>query len=74
MTPPHPIARDGDDWIDWPGGERPVHGETRVICRLRDGRVLRAARSRNRAWDHEGDGTDTVAYRVVSTPPSSCVR
>ena len=53
------------EWIEWHGGDRPVDGETRVICRLRDGRVLRAARSRNRAWDHINDGTDTIAYHVV---------
>lgn len=53
------------NWVDWPGGERPVHGDTRVVCRMRDGRMMRAARARARAWDHINDGTDTVAYYVV---------
>lgn len=62
-------APDADGWIEWSGGKMPVHGAARVICQLKDGRTMRAARARSREWEHINDGTDISRYRIVEPRP-----
>lgn len=53
-------------WIEWIGGERPVHSNELVRWKLRDGTVPDAtAEARSIFWHHSGDSSDIVAYRVV---------
>lgn len=54
------------DWIEWSGGKCPVEGGSKVEVELGDGRKYKR-RADHFEWHHEGDGTDIIAYRVVSS-------
>ena len=60
-----------DDWIDWEGGLCPVPADTLVQVVFRreaDGKSVwndGCGSAENWRWDHDGDGYDTVAYRIV---------
>ncbi|UKL14866.1 hypothetical protein [Erwinia phage Gungnir39] len=61
-------------WIEWKGGEMPVHADCVVDVKLRDGMttefftmdVLSTAGSCASSWDwkHSGLDCDIVAYRL----------
>lgn len=59
---PHTAA----DWIDHDGGPRPVHPNTLVLVRHRDGKepLSPIEFARNVQWDHKLLPWDVVAYRV----------
>ncbi|MDR7257757.1 hypothetical protein J2X47_001937 [Sphingomonas sp. BE270] len=56
-------------WIEWAGGECPVEARTSVVCKLRNGHVMRRAMAKARDWRHSRsahwDYADIIAYRVV---------
>jgi len=56
-----------DGWIEWAGGECPVHPDTRIEYRLRDGTVATLA-ARHLQWGHKGAAYDIVRYRIVRPP------
>lgn len=51
-------------WYDWQGGECPVDGDTVVYVRLASGDED-GGKATSFYWNHDGDGADIVAYRVV---------
>lgn len=64
-----------NDWIEWKGGECPVHGMTPVIPQFRADPDRETAErdaggkgisAHSYQWDHTGGGADIIAYRVVS--------
>lgn len=62
------------EWIEWAGGERPVDRDTLVELRLRspsawdDGDYADGRPARQFFWDHGGDDSDIIAYRIVKEP------
>lgn len=66
---------DGDGWIEWHGGERPVPTFVLVEVRYRwrpfGGPTPRHLNGLQ--WDHQGRPDDIVAYRVVSPAPNNTV-
>lgn len=56
------------DWIPWDGGRCPVNPRARVICRLGNGMVMKAAMAKGRDWKrYDGDMKhwQIVAYYEV---------
>lgn len=53
-----------DGWIEWHGGECPVHPKTCTEIRLRCG-MLDENIASTRRWYHIGNDYDIIAYRVV---------
>lgn len=51
------------EWIEWGGGERPVHEEVLVWVRLRDGLEGCYDKARSWTWNHRGHDGDIIAYR-----------
>lgn len=44
------------NWIPWDGGRCPVDPRTRVVCRLGNGMVMKAAMAKGRDWKrYDGD-------------------
>ena len=53
-----------EQWVDWAGGKCPVHGNTRIDVKLRDGRILeRVASLPAYMWAQAGKPADIMAYR-----------
>lgn len=79
----HPPVDAGEDgWIEWGGDICPVHVETPIIVRLRNGWVSSGtAVAGYHRWDHgrtpesAADASlrnnDIVAYRIVATPTAA---
>jgi hypothetical protein len=62
-------------WIEWSGGECPVHLSMLVDVKLRDGTIMdgecagdfvgpEPRTSANTNWLHDGSGLDIIAYRL----------
>lgn len=62
---------DNVGWIEWRGGERPVHGNTNVEIKLRGFAESYGGMAMNLNWNHWGLTGDIVAYRVVEEAPVS---
>lgn len=58
------------EWIEWKGGSQPVSDETQVEVRTRDGSSAKVLAD-VWYWDHGGDASDIVAYRVVQEAPKA---
>jgi hypothetical protein len=56
-------AADNDGWIDWAGGDQPVHDDTIVYYRMRDGSESKALAAYIE-FDHIGSQSDIIAYRI----------
>lgn len=54
------------DWFTWTGGEMPVGARQPVEVRRRDTRRTTRRMARAFAWNHQGDNTDIVAYRLLA--------
>jgi len=61
---------DKDGWIEWHGGECPVHPDTVVEVRFRNGVLQRQHRPIIYTWDMVGDMYDICAYRIITPAPS----
>ncbi len=61
------VAAGEDSWEEWRGAQCPVAPDVLYQARLRDGRLLDPARSRETAWNwnHTGGPSDIVAYRIL---------
>jgi len=59
-----------EGWIEWHGGENPVPCPI-VETRRRDGLFSESCASDLIFWDHQGRGSDIIAYRVVTPAPSA---
>lgn len=58
-----------DGWIEWAGGECPVHPDTVVEIEFRGGsRGSVATPAVGWYWKHDGDSSDIVRYRIVRPP------
>lgn len=58
-----------DGWIEWQGGECPVHPDTLVEVGFRGGASGPAAvRANTWYWKHDGERTDITRYRIVRPP------
>lgn len=57
-----------DGWIEWKGGECPVHPDTVVDIEFRDGDQAALARASWWDWPHEGNDSDITRYRIVRPP------
>lgn len=58
-----------DGWIEWAGGECPVHPDTRVEIEYRDGDPTSSFGSAyGWRWNHQGTAGDIVRYRIVRPP------
>lgn len=53
------------NWHGWNGGECPVHPKTEVETVLLDGTAPIRATADMRQWEHVGDKSDIIAFRVV---------
>lgn len=53
------------DWIKWEGGECPVHWNTWIQARFRDGCVTGANQAKNFRWNHIHTSADIVEYRLA---------
>lgn len=62
--PKQAVPADDDDWIEWNGGRCPVDPKLRVAIKFREGYQASFVADMYR-WDHDGSGSDIVAYRVV---------
>jgi hypothetical protein len=72
------FGREQGDWIEWPGGKRPVGAEVRVQVRMRHllypgdrrGAEIRGVFVAGdiEGWYHEGNAGDIIAYRIVGSP------
>ena len=60
---------DGNDWIDWHGGDCPVDPETVVNVWMRDEENIDAKNielpPREWTWNHMDDDGDIIKYRIV---------
>lgn len=58
-----------DDWIEWKGGECPLHGDKKIQVRLRCGAMNRSL-ARHYEWHHVVGHVeafaDIVAYREIA--------
>ena len=64
--PKDPQEELDDGWIDWKGGMCPVDADTRVKIKHRDGMMSRNfAKAICFRWDHIGNISDIVAYKVL---------
>lgn len=61
LSEPQP---DAEGWIEWKGGECPVHPEAMVMVRFRDGWEDKWLAGSMR-WNHSKSTDDIIAYRVV---------
>ncbi|MFZ1703665.1 MAG: hypothetical protein WAT79_04930 [Saprospiraceae bacterium] len=57
---------EGEGWVKWAGGERPVPYDATVGVWLRDGSFLDSVVVDGLYWTHRGGPRDIVAYRVRS--------
>lgn len=57
----------GDRWIEWSGGECPVHPGKRVDLKLRGGSITTGYPAGSAQWNHrsEDDDTDIIAYQIT---------
>lgn len=62
-TPAYETNAD-DGWIEWKGGERPIHAATLVRVKLRSGSVWQWPAGSCR-WEHAQPQSDIVAYKVL---------
>lgn len=55
-----------DNWKEWHGGDFPPHikGDTLVDIVLRDGYPMKKREANDLHWNHRGDETDILFYRV----------
>ena len=54
------------DWIDWIGGERPLHPDTHIEVRYRaGGTATGCAGDWGACWSNDSDPGDIIAYRVL---------
>ncbi len=59
-------AESYDGWIEWKGGECPVHEGCVVQVKLRDGYLSSTTfEACEYSWSHNDDSSDIIAYRVV---------
>lgn len=69
------LSAKNDGWIEWGGGECPVHVGTLVDVKWRDGRIddgipakishdLESCRRNAISWRHHGRSHDIIAYRL----------
>lgn len=61
----------GDDWIEWGGGECPVKGATLVDIKFRNGDIIRGYKPRHLDWRLDGDIGDIIAYRIIPEQPTN---
>lgn len=54
-----------DGWVEWNGGECPLHPDARVEVRMRSGAKMSGLVSGGSMWRHNGGDYDIVAYRLV---------
>lgn len=57
-----------DGWIKWEGGECPAAKGACGQARLRDGHETRETILSGWNWDHVGDHSDIIAYRLMEKP------
>jgi len=53
------------EWIEWKGGECPVHPSTIVRLRFRDGELTEDEEACWSSWEHIGKPYDIISYRIV---------
>lgn len=53
-----------DGWIDWHGGDAPLHGSTLVEIEQRDGGKFSGIVAAF-CWAHDIDNCDVLRYRVL---------
>lgn len=53
-----------DGWIEWGGGECPVHESANVDIKLEDGSEKSDAPASAFIWQHDDDVTNIIAYRL----------
>ena len=53
-----------DGWIDWGGGECPVHESANVDIKLEDGSEKSDVPASAFIWQHDDDVTNIIAYRL----------
>lgn len=55
---------DADGWVEWPGGDMPVDGETLVDVRFKGGRETFEISAIAWVWEHNHYPYDIIAYRL----------
>lgn len=56
---------ENDGWIEWGGGRRPVDEEAFVEVKFKDGEYRLALEAWEFDWNHYGNNSDIIAYRVI---------
>ncbi len=64
LIPSNPGELDGG-WIEWKGGECPVRYRTVVAIKFRAGVSIDETPADGWVWEHDGEGGDIVAYKVL---------
>lgn len=65
VPPGYPKIIDDDGWIDWNGGECPVHKDTIVEIQTRDGELCARTKASDRTWSHDNHpNRNLVRYRI----------
>ena len=54
-----------NDWITWNGGDCPVDDLNIVEVKYRDLKLCSGEESYKYLWNHDGDNTDIIAYRII---------
>lgn len=70
QEPSHVISDIPSLWVEWRGGEMPVHPDTEVDVKLEDGSVFENGRGLSAdkwEWHHNNEGCNILAYRVTPT-------
>jgi len=55
------------EWIEWKGGDQPVHDDEIVEVKCRDG-CREMDKAKNLPWWWDGGPCDFLAYRIVKEP------
>lgn len=56
------------NWIEWGGGDCPLHWTAVVSVKLRNGYVTVPVAAKIFEWDHKQQASDIVAYVVIRDP------
>ncbi|MBV8061132.1 MAG: hypothetical protein JO253_06375 [Alphaproteobacteria bacterium] len=63
------------DWVEWNGGECPVHEDAIIEYRLRNSMFsIKGFRAKHLQWNHHNNRSDIVAYRIIADQDSCKTR